>query len=86
MKFLKKFWNWLLSQTTIDDQIIAKVAEVKKEVADVKAAVNNVVKESKDVVTTVKPKKKRNYSKSKGSGSSPRLAGSGASPKLAGKK
>jgi len=84
MKFLKKFWNWLLGQTTIDEKVIAKTAEVKKEVAEAKAAINTAIKESKDVVTVIKPKKKRNYSKPKGSGSSPKLAGSGSSPKLAG--
>ena len=72
MKFLKKFWNWLLSQTTLDEKIEAKVA------------INTAIKESADVVKSVKPKKKRNYSKPKGSGASPRLAGSGASPKLVG--
>jgi hypothetical protein len=39
MKFLKKLWNWLLGQTTIDEKIEAKVVEVKKEVADVAKAV-----------------------------------------------
>lgn len=84
MEFLKKFWNWLLSQTTLDEKIEAKVAEVKKEVVEAKVAINTAIKESADVVKSVKPKKKRNYSKPKGSGASPRLAGSGASPKLAG--
>jgi hypothetical protein len=90
MKFLKKLWNWLLGQTTIDEQVEAKVAEVKKELTDVKAAVKNVTKEAKDVTDIIKPKRKRNNSKSKGnkltSGASPKLAGSGASAKLAGKK
>jgi len=64
MKFLKKFWNWLLGQTTIDEKIEAKVAEVKKEVAEVKEAAKvatkaakEVVKEAQDVVTAVKPKR-----------------------------
>jgi hypothetical protein len=52
-------------ENTTKDMDEAKVDEVKKEVAELKAAVNVVVKESKDVVTTVKPKKKRNYSKPK---------------------
>ena len=59
MEFLKKFWNWLLSQTTIDEKIEAKVAEVKEEVADVVEATKAVVKETKDVVETVKPKRGR---------------------------
>ncbi len=32
MEFLKKFWNWLLGQTTVDEKIEAKVAEIKEEV------------------------------------------------------
>jgi glucan-binding YG repeat protein len=84
MKFLKKLWNWLLGQTTVDEKIEAKVTKVKKEIAEVKTAVDIVVKESKDVATAIKPKKKRNYSKPKGSGFSPKLVGSGASPKLVG--
>jgi hypothetical protein len=59
MEFLKKLWNWLLSQTTIDEQVEAKVVEVKKEVADVVKAVKIVTKETKDVVKTVKPKTPR---------------------------
>ena len=59
MEFLKKLWNWLLSQTTIDEQVEAKVTEVKKEVDDVVKAVKVVTKETKDVVKTVKPRKPR---------------------------
>jgi len=59
MEFLKKLWNWLLGQTTIDEKIEAKVAEVKEEVADVVEAAKAVVEETKDVVETVKPKRGR---------------------------
>ena len=59
MEFLKKFWNWLLGQTTLDEKIEAKVAEVKEEVADVVEAAKVVAKEAKDVVKTVKPKRGR---------------------------
>jgi hypothetical protein len=59
MEFLKKLWNWLLGQTTIDEKIEAKVAEVKEEVADVVEAAKAVVEEAKDVVETVKPKRGR---------------------------
>ena len=59
MEFLKKFWNWLLGQTTLDEKIEAKVAEVKEEVADVVEAAKVVVEETKDVVETVKPKRGR---------------------------
>lgn len=51
---LKKFWNWLLGQTTIDEKIVAKVEEVKKTVAVVEARVERVVEEAKDVVEAVK--------------------------------
>jgi divalent metal cation (Fe/Co/Zn/Cd) transporter len=61
MKFLKKFWNWLLGQTTIDEKIEAKVTEVKEKVAEVKEAIEKVVEETKDVVVAIKPKKKRYY-------------------------
>jgi len=59
MEFLKKFWNWLLGQTTIDEKIEAKVAEIKEEVGDVVEAAKAVVEEAKDVVEVVKPKKGR---------------------------
>jgi hypothetical protein len=59
MEFLKKLWTWLLSQTTLDEQIEAKVAEIKEEVADVVEAAKNVAEEAKDVVETVKPKRGR---------------------------
>ena len=44
MEFLKKLWAWLLSQTTIDEQVEAKVTKVKKEVAEVKEVVKKVKK------------------------------------------
>ena len=56
---LKRFWNWLLSKTTIDEQIEAKVAEIKEEVQDVVEAAKVVAEEAKDVVKTVKPKRGR---------------------------
>lgn len=59
MEFLKKLWTWLLSQTTLDEQVEAKVAKITKEVSEVKVALNNVVDEVQDVVEEVKPKKKR---------------------------
>jgi len=61
MEFLKKLWNWLLGQTTVDKKIETKVVEVKKEVTEVVEAVKVVVKETKDVVKTVKPRKPRNF-------------------------
>jgi cysteinyl-tRNA synthetase len=61
MSFWKRLWAFLLSETTVDDKIIAKVNEVKKEVSEVKEAAEKVVEEAKDVVAVVKPKKKRYY-------------------------
>jgi hypothetical protein len=58
MEFLKKLWTWLLSQTTIDEQVEAKVAKITKEVSEVKEAIKNVVDEASDVVEEVKPKKR----------------------------
>ena len=55
---LKRFWNWLLGQTTIDERIEEKVdnvkktiVAVKKEIADVKDAIEDVVDEAQDVYT-----------------------------------
>ena len=59
MEFLKKFWNWLLGQTTIDEKVEAKVAKIEKEVIEVVEAAKVVAKEAKDVVAEVKPRKKR---------------------------
>ena len=59
MEYLKRFWNWLLSKTTLDEKVEAKVAEIKEEVADVVEAAKIVAKEAKDVVETVKPKRGR---------------------------
>jgi len=59
MEYLKRFWNWLLSKTTLDEKVEAKVAEIKEEVADVVEAAKVVAEEAKDVVETVKPKRGR---------------------------
>ncbi len=47
-----------MSQTTIDEQVEAKVAKITKEVSEVKTAIENVVDEASDVVEEVKPKKR----------------------------
>ncbi len=59
MEYLKRFWNWLLSKTTLDEKVEAKVAEVKEEVAEAVEAAKVAVEEAKDVVETVKPKRGR---------------------------
>ena len=59
MGFWKRFWAFLRSETTIDDQIIEKVAEVKKEVREAKAAIKTAVKETGDVAKAVAPKERK---------------------------
>ena len=46
MKHLKRFWNWLLGKTTIDEKIEAKVDEV---VEEVKERVGRIKEEFSDV-------------------------------------
>ena len=58
MGFWKRFWAFLRNETTVDDQIIEKVSEVKKEVREAKAAIKTAVKETGDVVKAVTPKKR----------------------------
>ena len=65
---LKKIWNWLLGQTTIDEKIIetvkvveARVERVKEETADLVEAVKEVKEQAIDVVEAVQgaPRKGR---------------------------
>ena len=79
MNYLKRFWNWLLGKTTIDEKVIEVIKEAKKDVAEVKAratkvvkeakevgvAIKKVVKESKDVVDAIKTPTKKHTSKPK---------------------
>jgi len=53
---LKKFWNWILGKTTIDDKIIEavkvveeRVERVKEETADLVQAVKEVKEQAVDV-------------------------------------
>lgn len=50
---LKRFWNWLLGQTTIDEKIEEKVDNAKRTVVAVKERVQDVVEEVKDVIEAV---------------------------------
>ena len=70
MKYLKKFWNWLLGKTTIDEKIEAKIDKVveevkerfdriKEEIVDVKEAASEVISQSGDVVDAAKGQKRR---------------------------
>ena len=60
MNALKRFWNWLLGKTTIDEKIVETYEDVKEEVQekieDVKEYVDNVVAETQDVVSAIKGK------------------------------
>jgi hypothetical protein len=53
---LKRFWNWLLGKTTVDEKIVEKVQQIKvraerieKEIGDVVVAVKEVGKQASDV-------------------------------------
>jgi len=61
MDTLKRFWNWLLGKTTIDEKVVEVVEEVKdrveavkEQIKDVKEAVEEVIEEAKDVVEAAK--------------------------------
>ena len=58
MKVLKRFWNWLLGISTIDEKLVETYEDVKEEVQekieDVKEYVDNVVDEIQDVVEETK--------------------------------
>jgi len=63
---LKKGWDWIWSKTTVDEQAIEAVKEVKQrakrvkeELADVKEAVKEAVEQSKDVVDAAKGNKRK---------------------------
>lgn len=71
---LKKFWNWLLGKTTIDEKIIstvktveARIERVKEETSDLVQAVKEVRKQAVDVVEAVQgsPRKGRKSSTAK---------------------
>lgn len=75
MDYLKRFWRWLLNQTTVDEKVVEVVKEAKEDVDEIRkrakrvaqeakevgAAVKEVVKQSKDVVDAAKgaPRKGR---------------------------
>jgi t-SNARE complex subunit (syntaxin) len=63
---LKKLWDWLLNQTTLDEKISEIVEEVGERIDRVKEEVNDVVQSAKevgnqisDVKDAVKGKKRR---------------------------
>lgn len=50
---LRRFWNWLLGRTTIDEKIVEKVDNAKRTIIAVKDRVEDVVDEVKDVIEAV---------------------------------
>ena len=56
---LKRFWNWLLGKTTVDEKIVERVERVKEEIADVKKAVKVVVEQAADVAEAAQGKPRR---------------------------
>ncbi len=61
METLKRFWNWLLGKTTVDEKVVATVKEAKKrvkavkeEIAEAKEAIQEAVEQAKDVVEAAK--------------------------------
>ena len=50
---LKRFWNWLLGKTTIDERIEETVDNARRTVVAVKERVEDVVEEVKDVIEAV---------------------------------
>lgn len=63
---LKRFWNWLLGKTTVDEKIVEKVQQIKvraekieKEIEEVVVATKEVVKQASDVAKAVKGSPRR---------------------------
>lgn len=54
MEYLKRFWNWLLGKTTVDEKVVEVVEEVKEEVAEAKAKVKRRVKAVKEEIAEAK--------------------------------
>ena len=54
---LKRFWNWLLGQTTIDEKIEEKVDNAKRTITVVRKRVEKVVDEFEDVIEAVQEAK-----------------------------
>ena len=69
---LKRFWNWLLGKTTIDEKIVDVVEEIKEradrikeEFDDVKEAISEVADQAEDGIEAAKGKKRRGRPKKK---------------------
>ena len=64
--YFKRLWNALWASTDLDEraeaalkEAKARIAEMKKELADVKHAAKNTIAQTKDVVDAAKGKKRR---------------------------
>ena len=64
--YFKRLWNALLDSTDIDEkaeaalkEAKARIAEINKELADVKHAAKNTVAQAKDVVDAAKGKRRK---------------------------
>ena len=53
-RMFKKYWNLMLNQTTIDEQVVDKYNEVKDKVKDVIEEVQDRVKAVKEEIQDVK--------------------------------
>ena len=69
-KMVKVFWDWVFSQTTIDEKVIAaaketkkRVEAVKEEMKDVAEAVKEVGNQAGDIADAVKGKARKGRKK-----------------------
>ena len=51
---LKRFWNWLLGKTTIDEKVIEVVEEVKEDIQVIRERAKRVAEETRDVLEAAK--------------------------------
>lgn len=56
---LQKGWNWIWSKTTVDEKAIAVAKEVKRRAEIAAEELEDVVVESKDVISAVKGETKK---------------------------
>jgi len=56
---LQKGWNWIWSKTTVDEKAIAVAKEVKRRAEIAAEELEDVVVESKDVVSAIKGETKK---------------------------
>ena len=56
--WLKRYWNLMLANTTIDEKVIETTHEVKRRAKRVKEEFNDVVDQAEDVIEAAKGKKR----------------------------